>query len=141
MLNTFWDKNKVFILGLLGAIAVTLEQFINNPDNDIKWKVVGFAALMAVLSYLAKEWRGQSTSIIGILGSLAAAFVTVQNTGKFTWNQFILQAVVAVIAAVASDAKSRGYENTETIKSAKREGEQINPAQLTNKAVKNEAGV
>jgi membrane protein implicated in regulation of membrane protease activity len=141
MIKSFWDKNKVFILGALGAIALALEPFINDTSDEMKWKVVGFAALMAVLSYLAKEWRGQAMSIIGIIGNLAGVFVTVQQTGKFTWNQFILQAIVAIIAAVSADAKSRGYENTETIKAAKREGEQINPAQLTNKAVKNEAGV
>lgn len=137
----FWDKNKVFILGALGAIALALEPFINNTNEELKWKVVGFAALMAVLSFLAKEWRGQATSIIGILGNLAGVFVTVQNTGKFTWNQFILQAIVAIIAAVSADAKSRGYENTDVIKAAKVEGEKINPAQLTNKGEKNAPGV
>jgi hypothetical protein len=140
-MKQFWDKNKVFILGALGAIALALEPFINKTDDELKWKMVGFAALMAVLSYLAKEWRGQATSIIGILGNLAGVFVTVQQTGKFTWNQFILQGIVAIIAAVSADAKSRGYENTAVIKAAKVEGEKINPAPLTDSAIKKEAGV
>lgn len=132
-MNTFWDKYKVFILGALGSIALAIEPFATNAPNDVKWKVVGFAALMGLLSFFAKEWRGQGLSIIGVLGSLSAAFVTVYNTGNFTWNQFILQAIIAAIAAVGADPKSRGYENTDTIKDAKKEGEQITPAQFTAK--------
>lgn len=134
MITTFWNKNKVFILGLLGAIALAIEPFAANTTDDVKWKVVGFAALIAVLSYFAKEWRGQGLSIVGILGNVSAVFITVYNTGHFTWNQFILQLILAIITAAGADPKSRGYENTQVIKDAKKEGEQINPAQLTTKA-------
>lgn len=133
MITTFWNKNKVFILGLLGAIALAIEPFAANTTDDVKWKVVGFAALIAVLSYFAKEWRGQGLSIVGILGNVSAVFITVYNTGHFTWNQFILQLILAIITAAGADPKSRGYENTQVIKDAKKEGEQINPAQLTTK--------
>lgn len=138
-MKNFWDKNKVFILGALGAIALALQPFIDNANEDIRWKSVGFAALMAALAYVAREWRGQAISIIGILGNLAGVYVTIQQTGAFTWNQFILQGVVAVIAAVSADAKSRGYEHTATIKQAKIEGEITNPASFTNAEVKREA--
>jgi membrane protein implicated in regulation of membrane protease activity len=133
MIKTFWDKNKVFILGLLGAIALAIEPFAANTTDDVKWKVVGFAALIGVLSFFAKEWRGQGLSILGILGNVSAVFITVWNTGHFSWNQFILQAILAVLTAAGADPKSRGYENTQVIKEAKKEGEQINPAQLTTK--------
>lgn len=132
MKNTFWDKNKVLLLGLLPAIAVVLQQFVGQPEVD--FKVVGFAALIAALSYFAKEWRGQGLSILGIVGTLSGAFVTIQQTGNFTWSQFALSALVAVISTAVPDPKSRGYENTEVIKEAKREGEIIQPASLTNKA-------
>lgn len=138
-MKAFWDKNKVFILGLLGAVALALQPFIEASSDDLKWKSVGFAALMAALAYVAKEWRGQTISIIGILGNLAGVYVTIQQTGAFTWNQFILQGVVAIIAAVSADAKSRGYEQTPTIKQAKIQGEINNPASLTNAEVKREA--
>lgn len=134
MVTTFWGKNKVFILGLLGAVALAIEPFAANMSDDVKWKVVGFAALMGTLSFFAKEWRGQSLSIVGIIGNSSAVFVTVWNTGHFTWNQFILQLILAIITAAGADPKSRGYENTQVIKDAKKEGEQINPSQLTNKA-------
>jgi MFS family permease len=133
MNTTFWNKYKVFIFGLLGAIALAIQPFATNTSEEVKWKVVGFAALVAVLSYFAKEWRGQGLSIVGILGNVSGVFVTVWNTGHFSWNQFILQIILAIITAAAPDPKSRGYENTEVIKDAKREGEQINPAQMTAK--------
>jgi membrane protein implicated in regulation of membrane protease activity len=132
-MKQFWYKNKVFILGLLGSIALAIEPFAANTSDDVKWKVVGFAALVAVLSYFAKEWRGQGLSIVGILGNVSAVFVTVWNTGNFSWNQFILQLILAIITAAGADPKSRGYENAEVIKEAKKEGEVINPAQLTSK--------
>lgn len=133
MLKTFWNRNKVFILGLLGAIALAIEPFAANSSEDVKWKVIGFAVLVAALSYFAKEWRGQGLSIVGILGNVSGVFVTVWNTGHFTWNQFILQMILAIITAAAPDPKSRGYENTPVIKEAKKEGEQISPAKLTSK--------
>jgi membrane protein implicated in regulation of membrane protease activity len=133
MIKPFWDKNKVFICGLLGSIALAIEPFAANTSDDVKWKVVGFSALVAVLSFFAKEWRGQGLSIIGILGNVSAVFVTVWNTGHFTWNQFILQLILAILTAAGADPKSRGYENSELIKEAKKEGEQMNPAQLTTK--------
>lgn len=133
MLKEFWVKNKVFILGLLGSIALSIEPFAANSSDDVKWKVVGFSVAVAALSFFAKEWRGQGLSIIGIIGNISAVFVTVWNTGHFTWNQFILQLILAILTAAGADPKSRGYENTEVIKEAKKEGEAINPAQLTSK--------
>lgn len=133
MNTTFWNKNKVFILGLLSSIALAIQPFATNTTEEVRWKVVGFAALVAALSYFAKEWRGQGLSIVGILGNISAVFVTVWNTGNFSWNQFILQVILAVLTAAGADPKSRGYENTQVIKDAKKEGEEINPAQLTAK--------
>lgn len=138
-MKQFLDKHKVFILGLLGSVALALQPFINNASDEIKWKSVGFAALMAVLSYLAKEWRGQAISIVGIIGNLAGVYVTIQQTGAFSWTQFIMQGLVAIIAAVTADAKSRGYEQATVIKQAKIEGEVSNPSSLTNMDVKKKA--
>lgn len=133
MKQTFWDKNKVFILGALGSVALALQPFVGQADDSIKLKAVAFAILMAVLAYLAKEWRGQALSITGIIGNLAGVFVTLQEGHQFTWIQFILQGVLAIIAVAVPDPKSRGYEQSSAIKDAKREGEAINPAQLTAK--------
>jgi hypothetical protein len=121
---TFWDKYKVFILGLLGSIALVLQEFIGQPDVD--YKVILFAAFLGALSYIATAWRGQGLTIIGIIGTLANAFITVNATGNFTWTQFVLSAIVAIITASAPDPKPRGYEATDLIKEAKNEGQHIN---------------
>lgn len=129
----FWNKHKVFILGLLAAISVALQQFVGT-DAAADYKVVGFAVFMAVLSYLASKWRGQGVSITGIIGMLAAAFITEWQTGKFSWSQFAIQAIVALIAAASADPKSRGYESAPAIQEAKKQGEDISPALLTKKS-------
>lgn len=117
------DKNKVFLLGLAGAITVVLQQFLGQPEVD--WKVVGYAGFMAALSYIANAWRGQGTSILGIVGTLAGTFVAIQTTGTFTWNQFIISSVAAILAAVAPPPKLKEYEETAPIVEAKKEAEEI----------------
>lgn len=128
---TFWNKNKVLILTLIASIAVTVQEFASQPVVD--WKVIGFAVLMTALSFFAKEWRGQGLSITGIVGTLAATFLTVYQTGTFTWLQFSTSAILAILAAAGADPKSRGYEAAPAIVEAKKEGEEINPASLTAK--------
>ncbi len=117
-MDKFISKNKVLLLGILGAISVAIKGFIGQ--DTIEWKAVGFAALMAVLSYIANEWRGQGVTIIGILGTLAYTFVQLQNSGTFTWNQFILMSVAAILAAVSPPPKPRSYEEDPLIHNAKR---------------------
>lgn len=131
MKQNFWDKNKVFLLGLLSAIAIALQPII--AGQPISWPAIGMAAGLAVLSYLAKEWRGQGMSLLGILGVAAEAVLTQINSGTFSWDKAALSIFVAIAFAVAPDPKSRGYENTTVIKDAKKQGEVINPAQLTAK--------
>lgn len=139
-MKEFWNKNKVFILGLLSAIAVAITPFVQDADQSdaVKWSTVGFAVLMAILAYLAKSWRGQGLSILGIVGNIAGVATTLLTQGtqvnsKTFYLQLILQTFLAILAAAAPDPKSRGYEQTDTIKDAKREGEAIQPASLTAK--------
>ena len=73
-IKTFLGSNKVFILGLLAALAVTLQQFIGEPAVD--WKSVGLAGGMAILSFIANQWRGQGLTITGIVGTLAYTFIS-----------------------------------------------------------------
>lgn len=105
-MNKFFAKNWVFISGLLAAIAVTLQQFM--VPGPVEWKAVGYAVLMAALSYLANQWRGQGVSFTGIVGTLAYTFITISSAGTFSWGQFILSAIVAVISAVAPQPKPVG---------------------------------
>lgn len=118
-LQAFLTKNRVFLLGLAASVSVVLQQYLTQPV--INWIVIGYAAGMAALSYVANEWRGQGVTILGIAGTLAGTFVTIQQGGNFTWNQFILSAVAAVLAAVAPPAKSLSYEQAPQIMAAKGE--------------------
>lgn len=141
MKNTFWDKNKVFILGLLSAIAVALTPFTQNAEQSdvIKWGAVGYALITTILSYVARNLRGQAMSITGLIAMSAGVVSNLLSNGSSIKDgnfipTLIIQLAVALIGVAVSDFKSRGYENTEVIKEAKREGEIIQPASLTNKA-------
>lgn len=137
----FWNKNKVFILGLLSALAVAITPFVQdaNQSEEVKWSTVGFAALMAILAYLAKSWRGQGLSILGIVGNIAAVATTLLTQGtqvnsKNFYLQLILQTFLAILAAAAPDPKNRGYEQQPAIKDAKLQADAEKPAPLTTNA-------
>lgn len=133
MKQTFWDKNKVFLMGLMAALAIAIQPFVSNTATEIQWPAVGTAAGLAVLGYLAKEWRGQGMSILGITGVASEVIYTLINEGHFTWGRALLSIVGAILFTAAPDPKSRGYEQSSTIKDAKKEGEAITPAKLTAK--------
>jgi hypothetical protein len=98
-MKNFIAKNWVFISGLLASLTVTLQQFIGQ--SEISWKAIGFAVLMTVLSYAANQWKGKGISFTGIIGTLSGVFITVQQTGAFNWNQFVLYSLVAILAAAS----------------------------------------
>ena len=118
--TTFLLKYKVFLLGLLGAIGVSLQELLTTTSGTVDLKVYGFALLMAILSYFASQWRGQGITALGILGTLSGVFVATQQTGGFTWTQFITLSIAALLSAVAPPAKPATYENNKTIVDAKK---------------------
>ncbi len=133
-MKAFWDKNKVFFIGLAGALLISLQQFA--MVTKVEWPVLGLALGIAGISFIAKNWRGQGMSIIGILGNVGWAFMTVYDTGHFNLSQFFIQIALTFGFAAMPDQKSRGYESAEAIKAAKVEGEIIQPADLTNGEIK-----
>ena len=119
-ITTFLLKYKVFLLGLLGAIGVSFQELLTTTAGTVDLKVYGFAILMAVLSYFASQWRGQGITALGILGTLSGVFVATQQTGGFTWTQFIILSIAALLSAVAPPAKPVSYETNKTIVDAKK---------------------
>ena len=115
--QNFFIKNRVFIFGLLSSLSLTLQQLISSNTTDVK--VLSYAAMMAILSYIANQWRGKGVTILGIVGTMASTFITIQQTGNFTWQQFIFSALAAVLAAVAPPPKADTYEHNEVIVQAK----------------------
>lgn len=123
----------MFILGLLASLVTVLQPLLSDAPSEVTYKILGYALASGILSYLAKEWRGQGLSILGIVGNLAGVVSTLLLTGNVGIPQLITQFILAIAMAAGADPKSRGYENTPTITSAKKEGEAINPANLTSK--------
>jgi hypothetical protein len=119
-LNSFFVKYKVFLTGLAGAIALSLNQLLSTAGHSDDLKVYAYAALMAGLSFIATQWRGQGMSIFGIVGTLSGVFVTMQQSGNFSWYQFGLGATVALLSVFSPPPKPLTYEHNETIVEAKK---------------------
>lgn len=101
-ISTFFAAHKVFILGGLSAVGIALQQFLGTPAVD--YKVVGFALVIAILSYAAKNLTGVAASILGVVGSAIATISTVATGGTVSWNQLAISTIVAFIGVVAGPA-------------------------------------
>jgi len=133
-LKQFWSANKVFILGCLYAAFMGVQEFF--LQSVIDWKAVGLGFAVAGLSYMAKNWRGQAASMVGVIANSIISFATLQGDAQMTVSQLIGQIGMAVAFFFLSDPKSRGYENSTIIKAAKVDGEMITPAVGTNAEIK-----
>jgi hypothetical protein len=119
-LIALWTANKVFILGLVGAVGMVLEQYMNEANPD--YKVIGFAAAIAAISYLAKSLRGQWVSVLGVLGtSLSTVATAVESGNKVSWFQIIVSTILAIVSAVSPAGKSLSYETSPVVTEAKKE--------------------
>lgn len=103
-LEAFLEGNKVFILGLLGAIGTAISAFIGTTIN---YEVLALAALIGGLSYASKTLSGKLGSLIGLLGASATTvYTSVLNHGAVSWQQLILTLAVGTIAVVSGGASS-----------------------------------
>jgi len=118
-MRTFLNKYKVFLSGLAAAVAVSLNQLLSTTGHSQDLKVYLFATLMAALSFISTQWRGQGITIFGIVGTLSGVFVTMNQTGTFSWQQFIMFGVAAILSSVAPPPKPLSYEKSAEIVKAK----------------------
>lgn len=109
-IESFFSGNKVFILGSLSAIGVVIQQYVTQATID--FKVVGFAIVIAVLSYLAKALTGTVASIVGIIAGVATTVSQVAAGGKISLGTLILSTALAVIGVVTSGAQSTKVATT-----------------------------
>ncbi|HEU4574623.1 MAG TPA: hypothetical protein VFS36_06435 [Chitinophagaceae bacterium] len=98
-MKEFILKNKVLVSAIVSALILTLQQALSSGSID--WKAIGFACLIAIIGVIANQWKGGGVTVLGILGTLAGVFHTIWTTGSFTWNEFILSAIVAILMAVS----------------------------------------
>lgn len=102
-IETFFSANKVFFLGLLGAIGMTLQQILSTTTN---WGVIGFAVVIAGLSYAAKTLTGKLASLIGVLGSSIVTISTIATGGHVDIQQLVISTLAAVALVVSGGATS-----------------------------------
>lgn len=103
-IEAFLEGNKVFFLGLLGAIGTAISGFIGESIN---FEILGLSALIAALSYAARTLTGKVASLIGVLGSSAITIYTaVSNHGIVDWKQLVLTAIVGTLTVVSGGAVS-----------------------------------
>lgn len=119
MPTTFWNKWKVFIIGLVGAATLAMQAVLSNNPTQENYRVYAFAALIGILSFVATEWRGKAGTILGAIGTLAGVFVTLQTGGTFTWNQFIISGIIAIGMSFTPPPKPSSYEHDANIVAAK----------------------
>lgn len=114
---------KVLIIGLGAAIAMPIQDLIQNGQTP-STKILVWSGVIAAASYLARNLRGQWSTIMGIVSTWITTYWTHNQAGiKTTWLQLILQAIGLYFAAVMPPAKSIGYEQSPPIEKAKQEGE------------------
>jgi hypothetical protein len=100
----FIQKNYVFVVGLLSAISLFLEQAISTQQADLK--VIGLGALMVIIGYVANQWKGGGYTITGIIGSLAVVFLQLHQTGHVDWTMFALLSATKIMAALTSSLQA-----------------------------------
>jgi hypothetical protein len=126
MQQNWFYQNKVVIVGLLTAVLLAVQEAMKAGESSTK--VFVFAGILAAISFLANNLRGQVATIIGIVGTAVSTYVTMDQTGSVSWSQIVLQTMLALLAVFAPPAKSKGYEYTQTIQQAKTQGERIKPS-------------
>ena len=116
-MKSFLKKYKVFLIGLLSAVAVVWQQ---EADSNPDLKAIGLACGLAALSFIANAWRGAGVTITGILGIMATVFVNNYTTSThINWNQMIGAFLLAFLAAVSPPPKKQSYEKDRNIQNAK----------------------
>lgn len=117
-IKDFLMSNKVFILGLISALAVVLQQALVEPS--INWPTMAFGAGIAVLSYIANQWRGQGVTLFGIIGTVAYVISTTIAYGvPIEWGKLLIAIILAILSAFMPPAKSVNYEKSAVIEKAK----------------------
>jgi hypothetical protein len=108
IMKKFIDHNKVLLSAIVAALMMTIQQALSARQTS--FKVIGFAVLIAVIGVIANQWKGKGVTITGIVGTLAGVFINLYQTGTFTWNEFILSAVVALLTAVSGSLQPEKHE-------------------------------
>lgn len=124
--SSFFQRNKVFIIGLLVAALSSAYELISTNGHPSVW-IIGWSVAISVLTYVAKNLRGQSASILSTIGMGAASFFQLHGQPDGLTMQQIMTALVLPMTIQilglfnTSPPKPLEYEKSPTIVAAKEE--------------------
>ena len=108
----FLKDNRVFFSGLISAIILVIQQYLQS--GPVSYKALGLALAVAVMSYVANEWKAKTASLLGIIGSVASAVaIQLQQGGALSWVQLGSVLLIAILGYLSEGLKAP--ENREFI--------------------------
>lgn len=129
IMNNFFQKNKVFIIGLFIALLSSIYE-LSSTSNPSPW-ILGWSAVIAVLTYFANNVRGQAASIFStILSSSILFFQAHGQPDGLSMKEVMTTAVLPLSIQIlglfyTSPTKPREYEQSPTVVQAKQEASDI----------------
>lgn len=124
-LRDWFGRNKVIFFGVLQLVITTIiEVFDQHGEDAISAWVIGYSVAVAVLSFLARNARGQWATIATSMLSSIVVLGSLHDSGVvLTWTVIMIRIVLpfglALIGLFLPPVKNRNYENSATIMAAK----------------------
>lgn len=104
-MKEFISKNRVLISGLLGAVILVIQQYMQA--GPLSFKALGLAVFLTVISFLAKEWKGKTATVYGVIGAVLSAVGMQLESGKpLMWSQLFASLLLAALLAFAEGLRS-----------------------------------
>lgn len=88
------NKTTTLVGSIIAAIILVLQQALGQPTVD--WKVIGISVLITVGGIVGTFLKGRGATFWGAIGVTIFTFINVYQSGSFTWNEFILTALIAI---------------------------------------------
>lgn len=119
--QTFLQKNKVILTGLLMAVLTALAPVImGDTSKGYDYKLIIIAVAMAAAGYFGNDKRGQAWSMGGTVSSALLAFSSSYEQ-NLDWPKVIFSVVFALLGIAIPPPKLETYEKSAPIVEAKAE--------------------
>jgi hypothetical protein len=121
--TTFWQKNKVFITGIITAVLTALAPLVLQ-SQIVEWKAAVIAVAIAVGGYVGNEARGKGWT----MGTQISAAILALSTGlnqDLTLFQLGFFILLSFIGIPIPPTKPDSYETSPTIQQAHAEADAI----------------
>lgn len=124
-MKDFLSKNKVFIVGLLQFVLTTLTELFADPHGLYSAYIIGYSLVVAILTYIGRNVRGQWASISSAVLSSVVVFGALHDqhmpiTMAIIVTRIIFPLALAIVGIFyTSPPKSIEYEHSTPIVQAK----------------------